>query len=245
MFAGARRLDGGVQGEQVGLTRDSLNQRHDLADLLRARSQPFDNSIGAPRFFGRLGGNSGRARHLLRDTADRGGQLFGGGGHRFDICGGLRRRGRGRRGLACGLSIAAAHRGGQALHVVGGHGDRLDDAADRALEAGGEFAPCRVAVLLGVQFDLDALVVGARLGGASGFGFSGFLCSRPEQLRKLVGKPDQHARLDQQDDGVQNHAPEVGASRIDRRRKDEIQHKMMQCDRKGAGDDRPVVAIGD
>ncbi|HEV2976448.1 MAG TPA: hypothetical protein VG425_02560, partial [Casimicrobiaceae bacterium] len=44
---------------------------------------------------------------------------------------------------------------------------------------------------------------------------------------------------------MQDHAPKVGASRIDRRRKDEIQHKVMQGNRNRAGDDRPVIAIGD
>src|ERR1700679_2846575 len=34
VFAGACRLDGGVQGQEVGLAGDVLNERYDFADLL-------------------------------------------------------------------------------------------------------------------------------------------------------------------------------------------------------------------
>ena len=39
VLAGARRLDRGVQGEQIGLAGDVLDQRHHLADLLGAGRQ--------------------------------------------------------------------------------------------------------------------------------------------------------------------------------------------------------------
>ena len=44
---------------------------------------------------------------------------------------------------------------------------------------------------------------------------------------------------------MKHDAAEIGAAGIDRRRQQEIQHQMMQRDRDGAGEDRPVVAIGD
>ena len=61
----------------------------------------------------------------------------------------------------------------------------------------------------------------------------------------LMGEPDQHAGLDDENDGVKHDAAKIGAAGIDRRRKQEVQHQMMQRDRDRAGDDRPVVAIGD
>ena len=117
--------------------------------------------------------------------------------------------------------------------------------ADLALEAGGEFAHRRVAFLFGLSFGLGALGVGAGFGGVRGFGLGGLLCGRLEQMRELVGKPDQYAGLDDENDGMKNDAPKIGAAGINRCRKDEVQHQMMQRDRDRAGEDRPIVAIGD
>jgi len=41
-FAGARRLDGGVQGEQIGLPRDGVDQ---FRPRRRCGLPPFDNSL--------------------------------------------------------------------------------------------------------------------------------------------------------------------------------------------------------
>ena len=41
-FAGARRLDGGVEGEQVGVRGQLLDQVQDLGDLERAVAEPLD-----------------------------------------------------------------------------------------------------------------------------------------------------------------------------------------------------------
>ncbi|WP_245311644.1 hypothetical protein [Bradyrhizobium pachyrhizi] len=132
----------------------------------------------------------------------------------------------------------------QVLHRAGRHRDGLDDLADLALEAGGEFAPRGIAIVLGA-FGLDALGVGARLGGTGGLGLRRLQRRRPEQFGKRVREPDQHAGLDQQDQGVENDATEIGAAGIDRGRQDEIQRQVVQGNRQSAGDDRPIVAIGD
>ena len=67
MLAGARRLDGGVEGQQVGLAGDVLDQRHHFADLLGTACKPLDDGIGAARFVGGLAGDFGGARRLLGD----------------------------------------------------------------------------------------------------------------------------------------------------------------------------------
>ena len=92
---------------------------------------------------------------------------------------------------------------------------------------------------------LAALGVGARLGGGRSFGFGRLLRGCHEQARELVSKPDQDAGLDPENDGMKDDAPNVTAAGIDRRRKNEVQHQVMQDDRDRAGNDRPIVAIGD
>jgi len=46
-FACSGRFDRGVQRQQIGLSRDRLDQGHDLADLLRRMHQPFDHGLGS------------------------------------------------------------------------------------------------------------------------------------------------------------------------------------------------------
>jgi hypothetical protein len=109
MLARARRLDRGVQGEQVGLARDILDQRHHLTDLLRTRRKSLDHGIGAARFIRGLGRDFRRTGHLLSDAVDRRGEFFRGGCDRLDIGRSLVRGGRSGSRLACRFRIAAAH----------------------------------------------------------------------------------------------------------------------------------------
>ena len=90
-------------------------------------------------------------------------------------------------------------------------------------------APRGVAFLLGARFGFAALGGGAGLGGVGGFGFGGLLRRGHEQVRQLMGNPDQHAGFEQQDAGMQHDAAEIGAAGKDRRRKDEVQQQMMQA----------------
>jgi hypothetical protein len=46
-LAGPRGFDGGVQGQQVGLCGDVLNEPHHLADLLCRLQQSFHHGVGA------------------------------------------------------------------------------------------------------------------------------------------------------------------------------------------------------
>ena len=52
-FAGARRLDGGIERQKIGLAGDVADQGDDVADLLRAVGQPGHFAVGRARFFGR------------------------------------------------------------------------------------------------------------------------------------------------------------------------------------------------
>jgi len=57
-FASARRLDGSVQGQQIGLLCDGRDDFDDLADLSAGNAQLRDGRIGG---FGRLDGFPGDA----------------------------------------------------------------------------------------------------------------------------------------------------------------------------------------
>ncbi len=76
VFAGARRLNGRIQRQQVCLAGDVLNQNHDLADLLCAGCEPLDHGVGAAGFLGGLARDFSGAQHLLADLADRNRQFL-------------------------------------------------------------------------------------------------------------------------------------------------------------------------
>ena len=77
VLAGARRLDRGVEGQQIGLAGDGLDQRHHLADLLRGGGETVHRLVGAPRLFDRALRDGRRTCHLAADLGDRCGQFLG------------------------------------------------------------------------------------------------------------------------------------------------------------------------
>jgi len=77
-FAGARRLDGGVERQEVGLSGDVADQLDDGADLLRGARQRRDVLIGRLRFADGGAHHFGALAQPLRDIGDRGRQLIGG-----------------------------------------------------------------------------------------------------------------------------------------------------------------------
>ena len=98
-FAGARRLDGGVEGEKIGLRRDGADQLDHLADAIGRRAQPFHRAVGVVGLGHGLTGDVGCAgRPASDDVLRRGVELGGGGGDRLHVGGGFLRRGRDRGG---------------------------------------------------------------------------------------------------------------------------------------------------
>ena len=160
----ARGFDGGVEGEQVGLARDLVDDGDDLGDALResSPSRPTVAEVSltavamecmvpstcltmAPpsrAVCGGVAGGLGGGLGVARDLGDGGGHLLHGG------CGLL--------GLlallvdaAMDLVAGGAHGGGAAGERAGGVGDRADDAAQAALHllhGDGEGADLVVAV---------------------------------------------------------------------------------------------------
>ena len=98
-FAGPRRLDGGIQGQQIGLLGDILDHGDDLADLFGGRAELADSAVALFRQFGRSIGNAGRLlgatgdfgdrrRHFIdgtRDGTDIGRHLLGRASHRAHV----------------------------------------------------------------------------------------------------------------------------------------------------------------
>src|SRR5215213_9784555 len=97
-FAGPRRLDGGIERQQIGLAGDGVDQLHHVADPGGGLGEFGDAVVGLLRLLHRLTGDTRRALHLPADLVDRGRHLFGRGGDRLHIGGGLLRRRRNRGG---------------------------------------------------------------------------------------------------------------------------------------------------
>ena len=71
-LAGARRLDGGVQRQQVGLAGDGVDQLDHIADAACRLRQLADAVVGLLRLVDRLVGDARRFLHLTADLVDRG-----------------------------------------------------------------------------------------------------------------------------------------------------------------------------
>ena len=88
-LARARRLDGGVEGQQVRLSRDRLDQANDLADAARGAAEVCHRARGARPFgYGGAGDILG-ACGLCRDFRNGSGQFFDGTCRCGDVLGGV------------------------------------------------------------------------------------------------------------------------------------------------------------
>ena len=88
-FAGARRLDGGVERQQVGLPRDGVDQFDDVADAGCRLRQFADAVVGGAGLIDGLAGHPRRFLHLAADLVDGRGHLLGGRCHRLHVGRGL------------------------------------------------------------------------------------------------------------------------------------------------------------
>ena len=123
-LAGARRLDGGVERQHVGLLGDVADDLDDGADLFRQGDQGADMAVRVPRRGAGLVDAMAHAFDLPEDFLDRRGQLLGGGGHRLHVLRGLA-------GGAVGFAGGAAGAGGdgaecfrRVVHLAGARAER-------------------------------------------------------------------------------------------------------------------------
>ena len=70
-LAGARRLDGGVERQQIGLLGDGGDQLHHVADASGRRRQLVDPAVGHIGLMHRRTGDVFRFADLAADLADR------------------------------------------------------------------------------------------------------------------------------------------------------------------------------
>ena len=136
VLAGAGRLDGGVEGQQVGLLGDAGDGVDDRADLLGLRAELADGLGGAA-------GGRAQAAHRLRRGRHRGRAVAG---ERAGLLGAALRRGhlvgRGARG--------AGHLLGQRARALDGV-DLLARAARHALHRGGDLLDGAAGLLGGLR----------------------------------------------------------------------------------------------
>src|SRR5262249_14794304 len=141
-----RRLDGGVEGEQIGLLGNRRDQLDHIADTGRGGGELTDARIGPLGLFDGIARDHGGFLYLSSDLPDRGGHLLGGGGDRLNIGGGLFRRRGDDRGklLGGGGGLGECDCGG--LQLSGSGRYRFDDSAHCRLELAGELSHGRLAV---------------------------------------------------------------------------------------------------
>ena len=152
MFARACRFDGGVQGQQVGLVGDVVDDADFLGNLFHGRD-------GGGHGFAALGGLLGRlAGHAVGDFGVLG-VLRNGGGHLLDRGAGFfHAGGLFAGGLRQGLRRDADLPGG-AGEGFGGHqhlGDHAGHFADGVVDHGAEFAQIALVVAVDVERQVTA-----------------------------------------------------------------------------------------
>ena len=154
-LAGARRLDGGVERQQIGLARDGVDQFDHVADAGRRLRQFADAIVGVARLVDGVIGHPRRFLDLAADLVDRRGQFLGRRRHRLHVGGSFLGGGcdDGREFLrALG---GRGQRTGGGFQFGRGRGHGLDDLADRAFEIVGELDHVGLALLRGDLVLLD------------------------------------------------------------------------------------------
>src|SRR5262245_1869891 len=135
-LAGARRLDGGVEREQVGLSGNRLDQAHHLADAGGGVAELGHGADGAARLADRARGHFRGAVRLAGNLADRGGQLLDRGGGGGDVAGGETDPALGGAGFGGDGIGGAVELVGGALQPLSGVAHARQRLVDRRLEAG-------------------------------------------------------------------------------------------------------------
>src|SRR5262249_14240229 len=135
-LASARRLDRGVERQQVGLAGDVADQLDHVADLLRRLRECRDLVVGGLRLADRGRHYVGRLRQLAADLGDRARQLVGRRGGGLNVGGGLIGGLRGAFGALRGLARGRGQRRGRRAHLGRTVGDGLEQGFNAVAEAG-------------------------------------------------------------------------------------------------------------
>ena len=108
-FAGTRRLDGGVQRQQIGLLGDRSDDFDHLPDLGAALAQLADGFVGGLSRLHRRRRHPGGIGRVLGNLLDAGAHLVGAGGHGLHVGGNLLGGSRDHIGLGSRLVRTGAH----------------------------------------------------------------------------------------------------------------------------------------
>ena len=138
-LTGARRLDGGVEREQIGLGGHVLDQANHVADPLRGGGETLDLEIGGARVLGDLADDAARGRDARADLADRDGKLLRRRGHGLHVGRGLV-GGRGDHAHPLiGVARERRQRARCLVHRPCAIGERAENAGDGAAELVDQF----------------------------------------------------------------------------------------------------------
>jgi len=133
-LTGARRFDRRVQGQQIGLPRDGVDQFNDVPDAGCGLRQLADAIVGLAGLIHGIARHPRRVLNLTADLVDRRCHFLGGRRHRLHIGGGfLGRRGNHGRELLCAFR-GGSERTGRGFQFARSRRYGFDDLADRALE---------------------------------------------------------------------------------------------------------------
>ena len=158
-LAGARRLDRRIEREQIGLLGDRRDQLHHVADAAGRLRQRRDARVGLFRLLHRLAGDPARLVHLPGDLVHRRCQLLGGARDRLHIGRCFLRGARHHAGKLLGGLGGLGERAGGGFELTGGGRNRVDDAADGALERVGKLMHRGLAVIGGLALVFRALLL--------------------------------------------------------------------------------------
>jgi hypothetical protein len=129
-----RRFDGRIEGEQIGLGGDLVDEDDDVADALRRLLQPAHLPRAAFGIGAGRGGGGARVSHPARDFGNRRGYLLRCSGNGADVGVGLLGGGRHRPGEACRPVAAGFDLTGSLLHALGRVAHRRDRRLHLRLE---------------------------------------------------------------------------------------------------------------
>ena len=135
-FAGPRGLNGGVQGEEVGLFRDGPDETHDGADALRGIGELPHLLVGGGRLAKGCVDLGLGDIEAGADLNDRSGEFLGGACDGLHVGGSLARAGRGALHRTGGVRRRVRHGGGAGTKLARLRADQADRFCDLGSETG-------------------------------------------------------------------------------------------------------------
>jgi hypothetical protein len=238
---GPRRLDGGVQRQEVRLVGHRLDQARDRADAVGHDRELLDFLVRGPRDLRHVRDELAGPLGLTGNVGDGGAELLGARRHREHVPRGCRRRGL-RVGSLYARLLGDPVEGERGLaHAARLAFDLVLDLDQRVAELGDDLAEAPLAVDLQV-----AVLAGGGLGTAlrqhAVGGMTGRFLGRGEGLGELAGGQHQGGGFRYEDQGVKDDAQVLGAVGEHGGRVEHVEREVVDGDDAGRHQDRGPAA---